>query len=584
MLIILNKIKNLFMKKNQRKLNESKLWNKSLITNERVSYIDWINNCEKLNIENAINEIKKNTDFTIGQITFSVFISVDEDMLSDFSSVFESVYFQEQCNLEIFLVGTQDFLNKISNYVSKLDASRHVEYRALSINQSFFQTINKEIKNISGKYFLTINQKVILKPGIFTLTEHYLQRFNWPFIAYSDHDYIDDLGNRSQPNFKCDANKFLLLSKNYIGDFVFFSKKDFSDFEEPGGHGSIYRYLLDLILCSESRILHIPHILYSVISDNDQAKKSEIKVVVDCLEKNNIQCIVTPNPFHSNARKLQYGLPISQPLVSILIPIRDKVNLLKKCIESIKTKSSYLNYEIIVIDNGSCENDTKIYLNEIKLQGVMVVVDEGPFNFSRINNYGASFSKGDFLLFLNNDIEVISSDWIEELLSFAVQRDVGCVGAKLYYPDNTIQHGGVILGIGGIAGHAHKHFKRDEEGYEGRLFLQQELSAVTAACMMVRKELFQTVSGFDEIFSRAYNDVDLCLRISQLGFRNVWTPFAELYHYESKSRGYDESEELIAINEIERQLMRERWAGKLTEDPFYSQNLSLELEDFSLRF
>ena len=274
-----------------------------------------------------------------------------------------------------------------------------------------------------------------------------------------------------------------------------------------------------------------------------------------------------------------------EPKVSILIPNKDHVDDLKKCIDSIIYKSTYRNWEIIIIENNSAEKRTFQYYHELKRNPkIQVVTWDGPFNYSAINNYGASFAHGEQLLLLNNDVEVITPDWIEQMLMFSQRPDVGAVGAMLYYPDDTVQHAGVILGIGGVGGHAHKHFRRGSGGYMSRLAIAQNLSAVTAACMMLRKEVWNQVGGLDELFQVAFNDVDLCMRIRKANYLIVWTPYAELYHYESKSRGYEDTLEKQKRFESEVLRFQDRWKDELAKgDPYYNPNLTLEREDFSLR-
>jgi GT2 family glycosyltransferase len=239
----------------------------------------------------------------------------------------------------------------------------------------------------------------------------------------------------------------------------------------------------------------------------------------------------------------------------------------------------------VIVDNGSTEAESKAYFEQVqRAPCISVLHDDGPFNFPRLNNVAASRARGELLCFLNNDTEVISPGWLEEMVSLAVRPGVGAVGAMLYYPDDTIQHAGVVLGMGGIASHAHRHFPRDVPGHFGRAGLAQTMSAVTAACMVMRKTVFDMVGGFDETLAVAYNDVDLCLRLMARGFRNVWTPFAELYHFESLSRGDDSQGPSRPRFLAESQLMRERWQPLLDADPYYNPNLSLMRVDFGLAF
>jgi GT2 family glycosyltransferase len=271
--------------------------------------------------------------------------------------------------------------------------------------------------------------------------------------------------------------------------------------------------------------------------------------------------------------------------VTIVIPTRDRADILSRCVNSVTSRSTYGRYDVLIVDNGSVEAETRSYVDQLRQDSRCSIlrVDE-PFNFSRLNNLAAAQARGDVLCFLNNDTEVISPDWLEELVSLAIQPDVGAVGAMLYYPDDTVQHAGVILGLGGVAAHAHNGLPRGAPGNYGRAALTQALSAVTAACLVVRKALFVDVGGFDEQLAVAYNDVDLCLRLRARGLRNVWTPFAELYHFESASRGRDTSGPARAGFVLESRLMKERWGQALDADPYFNPNLSLSRADFGLAY
>jgi len=287
-------------------------------------------------------------------------------------------------------------------------------------------------------------------------------------------------------------------------------------------------------------------------------------------------------PEHSFYR-VRYCLPEQVPSVTLIIPTRNNPYLLRQCIRSIYSKTKYSNYEILVLDNGSDDPETLAYLDTIgKNSYIIVMRDDSPFNYSILNNRAVKAARGKLVGLINDDIEVISSEWLTEMVSIAIQPGVGAVGARLWYPDNTLQHGGVILGMGGIAGHSHKHLPKGNHGYFGRAILQQSFSAVTAACLVVRRSVYLEVGGFEEENLKvAFGDVDFCLRLHEAGYRNVWTPYAEAYHHESATRGYEDTPEKQARFEVEIQYMQERWGSLLLNDPAYSPNLTLEREDFS---
>jgi O-antigen biosynthesis protein len=286
--------------------------------------------------------------------------------------------------------------------------------------------------------------------------------------------------------------------------------------------------------------------------------------------------------------RVRYPLPHPPPLVTVIIPTRDRAALLRRCITSVRHRTTYPHLEIVVIDNQSVEPTTVLYLTELAAEpDVTVVRYDAPFNFSAINNLGARHARGSVLVLLNNDVESLAAGWLEEMVSQACRAEIGAVGAMLYYPDDRIQHAGVILGHGtsGIAAHAYAHRPRGHIGQIGRAMLVQTMSAVTAACLVVRRDVFFEVGGFDETnLTIAYNDLDLCLRIRERGYRNLWTPAAELYHRESASRGYEDTPAKRERFQREIGYIRRRWQEQLRNDPAYNANLSLDGESFTLAY
>ena len=283
-------------------------------------------------------------------------------------------------------------------------------------------------------------------------------------------------------------------------------------------------------------------------------------------------------------RQLRFAMPPDQQaLVSIIIPTRNGRELVQRCIESILSKSSYARYEIILIDNASDDAVAVDYFKQLSGHPcIRVLRDDRRFNYSALNNAAVQHARGELICLLNNDTEVISPDWLQQLAVYATRPEIGAVGARLWYPDDTLQHGGVILGIGGVAGHSHKGLPMGAAGYFGRATTAQTLSAVTAACLMVRRSVYQEVGGLDEALAIAFNDTDFCLRVRAAGYRNVWTPSAELYHHESASRGYEDSPEKRQRFGEEVRFMQRRWGSDLLTDPAYSPNLTLSGSDFSL--
>ena len=279
-------------------------------------------------------------------------------------------------------------------------------------------------------------------------------------------------------------------------------------------------------------------------------------------------------------------LPDDPPLVSLVVPTRDRLDLLRHCVADLLERTDYPRIELVVVDNGSVEPETRAYYDTLKVDGRVRILDEGgEFNFSRLCNRGVEAATGEVYVLLNNDVEVINADWLSEMVSHAVRPGVGAVGAKLYYPDDTIQHAGVILGIGGVAGHAYKRVSRNSDGYFGRASLTQEISAVTAACLAGRVSVFHEIGGLDERNLKvAFNDVDLCLRLGRAGYKIIWTPLAELYHIESASRGSDMLPNKAERFKHERDWMVREWSTLLESDPAYNPNLTLKGEGFGLAF
>ncbi len=415
-------------------------------------------------------------------------------------------------------------------------------------------------------------------------------------IIYSDEDKIVDNKKYSFPHYKPDFSPDLLTSQYYICNFLLIRK---SLIDQVGGFeiGIEEFQEYDLFLkCSEktTKVHHISKVLYHQrITFGDKTEETgpknhapgvAKKILDNYIKRNNIKGIVQ-NGMLADTYRIKREI-IGNPLISIIIPFNDKPELLRTCIESILYKSTYTNFEIIGISNNSKKQETTYLLKEFeKLDSRIKFYEYNiPFNFSKINNYAARIAKGEQLVLLNNDIEIISNDWIETLLEHSQRAEIGAVGAKLYYPDSTIQHAGVIIGIVGVAGHSHKHFSRTHQGYFGRLQVVQNFSAVTGACLMVKKKIYEQMEGLDENnLSIAYNDIDFCLRLRENGYLNIFTPYCEAYHHESISRGSDNRPEMIERFTKEMNYMRHRHRKIfLTGDPYYNTNLTDLLEDFSI--
>jgi O-antigen biosynthesis protein len=407
-----------------------------------------------------------------------------------------------------------------------------------------------------------------------------------PFLdlIYTDEDRIDENGLRSVPYFKPDWNPDLLTSQNFISRLCVYRTETF---RAAGGFPEDFENFMDWDLALRvstqipaASIHHIPHILYHRRSptgktwQNSGEKDSALNVLQEHLDRT----LQKGRVFRQKTGELRikYSLPANAPLVSIIIPTYNKRPLLQCCIESIINKTCYTNYEIIIVDNRSDDADTLDYLTSLeKAKRARVLKYMHPFNYSAINNFAAEAAEGEYLCLMNNDIEVISEDWLDEMVGHAARPGIGAVGAMLYYPDNTIQHAGVILLQTGIAGHLYNGNKRGTNGFCGRTSLVQNLSAVTAACLVIRKSTYMDAGGLDETnLPVSFNDVDFCLKVREKGCRNLWTPFAEFYHNESASRGLDDNEEKKARFQRETSHMITRWGNELCNDPAYNPNLT----------
>lgn len=422
-------------------------------------------------------------------------------------------------------------------------------------------------------------------------------------IIYSDEDKLDLQGRRCNPFFKPDWSPDLLYSQNYMTHLLVYRHQLLREvggfrkgYEGSQDYDLLLRCIASLPEATQKNILHIPKVLYhwrmteqSTAMGHerkDYATPAALRALQDFMD----QChpgadveVVQPGIYRT-----RWPLPTMEPLVSLIIPTRDGLDELRTCIESIWEKTTYSNFEILVVDNQSTCLDTLAYIRELEINAkykgrVRVLKYNHPFNYSAINNFAAAHASGDILGLINNDVEVIDGGWLSEMISHALRSEIGCVGAKLYYPDGSLQHAGVVLGIGGVAGHSHKYFPGNSEGYFGRLRTQHNVSAVTGAALIVRKAVFDKVGGLDEErLTVAFNDVDFCLKVRQAGYRNLWTPFAGLYHHESKTRGAENTPEKAARFAAECNVMMERWGNYLKNDCFYNKNLTLVAEDYSL--
>ncbi len=428
---------------------------------------------------------------------------------------------------------------------------------------------------------------LLAKQALYFIAE-ILQRHPESKIIYTDEDKITDQGEHYDPYFKPDWNLVLLRGQHYLHHL---SVYQCAAIQQAGGihHFFSASQYWDLALrvseqCQDHEIQHIPHLLYhhrytTKQPDNHQQERAILQAhFARQYPRQQVDLHLSQGKYWH----VRYPIPKPAPLVSLIIPTRNGYSILQRCIESLYQHTQYPHFEVLIVDNQSDDPKTLAYFKTIQQHyGCRIISYDAAFNYAAINNYAVTQSQGEIIGFLNNDIEIISPDWLDEMLAYAVQERYGAVGNMLYYPDGSIQHAGVILGMGGVAGHPYAHQKKGYRGQYHRACLAQNMSAVTAACLVVRRSIFDAIQGFNATqLAIAFNDVDFCLRIAEKGYYNVWTPFAKMYHYESASRGYEDTPEKKARFQQECAYMYQRWGTQLQNDPTFNPNLDLQHGDF----
>jgi len=536
------------------------------------------------------------------KIKISILVPLYNTPKQFLTEMIDSVVNQTYQNWELCLADGSDAEHSFVETICKeyIARDQRIVYHRLEKNEGISGNTNECYKMATGEYIGLFDHDDILHPC--ALYEY------MKVICEQDADYIycdeatfknGEIDNMITLHFKSDYAIDTLRANNYICHFSVFSRELLegtelfrTQFDGSQDHDMILR-----LTTNAKHVVHVPKLLYywrshkgSValdISAKTYAIEAARGAVSDHLRTQGFKNfeVISSRAFETIFR-IKYQV-LSNPKVSIIIANKDHYTDLNRCISSIIDKSTYENYEIIVVENNSTDADIKDYYTEIeKLPNVQVVTYEGEFNYSKINNFGASFATGEYILLLNNDTQVIALDWIEELLMFGQRSDVGAVGAKLYYEDKTIQHAGIVIGLGAhrTAGHTHYKVNYENVGYMGKLCYAQDVTAVTGACLLVKKSLYDQLGGLDEGFAVALNDVDFCLRLRELGYLNVFNPYCELYHFESKSRGMDDEGAKAARYNEESAKFREKWKSQLEAgDPYYNPNFSLDRSDYSLK-
>ena len=531
------------------------------------------------------------------KVTISILVPLYNTPVKFLKQMIDSVIKQTYSDWQLCLAdgsdGEHSYVGEYCRSLSRDD--NRIVYKKLDENKGISENTNACIAMATGEYIALLDHDDLLHPSALYESVRAICEENADFVYTDECTFTGNTSNIISHNFKPDFSPDTLRSYNYICHLSVFSREllDIVGYYNTEFDGS---QDYDLILRLTEKAQNIVHIAKCLYFWRAHAKSVALDVsakpyVVDAAKRaisahlervgleGRVEESVMPTTY-----KIDYEIK-GNPLISIIIPNKDHIDDLKKCIDSIYQKSTYRNFEIIIAENNSESKRTFDYykmLTELHSK-VKVIRWEQGFNYSAINNFAVNHSSGEYILLLNNDVEIISEDWLQRMLMYAQRLDVGAVGAKLYYPDDTIQHAGVIVGMGGVAGHAHKGLPRTAPGYMCRACLAQNMSACTAACLMIRRDVYDRVEGLDENYAVAFNDIDFCMKITSAGYRIVFTPYAELYHYESKSRGIEDTPEKQARFRSEIERFIDKWGTELEKgDPYYNKNLSLESEKFRL--
>jgi GT2 family glycosyltransferase len=562
------------------------------------SYHQWVKRYDTLSdadCRTILADIKSFKHHPLISVVVPVFNPPERYLRATLDSVIQQLY----PNWELCLADDASTAPHVGRLLSEY-AARDPRVRVVlrSANGGISTASNSAIEIATGEFIAFLDHDDVLPIHALYLVAREIERHPAVDLLYTDEDKITTRGRRYDPHFKSDWNPDLFLSQNMISHLGVYRAALIRklgglrpEFDGSQDYDLALRVVEDT---TAERIRHIPHILYHwraavgstarSLGQKPNAATAARRAVEGHLHRRRVRAEVLSLPGPS-FRAVHYALD-AKPKVSIIIPTRDRSDLLSRCMDAILENTDYQHLEVIIIDNLSEQEATNIYLKQIEAEPrVRVLRYEQPFNFSTINNWGAGQADGQILLFLNNDTEPVDASWLRQLVANACRREVGGVGAKLFYPNRRVQHGGVILGLTGVAGHFHRNRRADDPGYFGRALLQQNLSAVTAACLAMRRDVFFEVGGFDsENLPIAFNDVDLCLRIRERGYLIVWTPLAQLYHHETASRDLDLTPDRYREFLRESDYMRSRWAHILYCDPYFNPNLSLRDPSIRLAF
>jgi len=544
------------------------------------------------------DQLQKRLELISDPPLVSLIMPVWNPDLSALRAALESIVKQVYPRWELCIADDASTRTGVQELLSEFASDARIKLMRLEQQGGISRASNSALSQAQGEFIGLVDHDDVLAPHALAEVVLALAQKPEADLVYSDEDKLNSQGQRCEPHFKTDYNPELLRSVNYLCHFVVIRAslvKGIQGFRSEFDGAQDWDLFLRVIETSDiTRIIHIPKVLYHWrMSPHSTASGTAAKpgvlekqrmVVEQHLQRARVAFTRVSIEERTATIRTHYSLPSPAPKVSIIIPTRDRLSVLKPCVDSLVSVTRYPRFEIVIVDTDSSEPETTRYLANLgKQAGVRVLRKPGSFNFSDLNNYAVAHCDSEVIALLNNDIEAIHPEWLQEMVALAVQSEVGAVGARLLYPNKRVQHVGVILGIGGVAGHPFRGATSSDPGYMKRTLLPQDLSAVTAACLVMRKSVFEEVKGFDQDhLPVAFNDTDLCLKIRAAGYRVVYNPYAELIHHESVSRGYEDTPEKQARFNAEVQVMRSRWTVLLDRDPFFNPNFSLHSEHFEL--
>lgn len=589
------------LKKSYRYLREngfaafcSKVFNHLKKKDRPIEYSEWI----KHNFVTKDQlELQKKTAFDYEPL-ISVVVPLYKTPKAFLKALVDSLKVQSYSNWELVLSDGSGEKSPIADILKKMaDDDRRIKVIAADKQYRIVENTNRAIENANGEFIAFADHDDLLAPDALFEVVKALNNDNTIEFLYTDEDKTNGSGEAFfEPQMKPDFNLDLLRTVNYICHLSVIKREllDKIGYLDNSFEGAQDYDLTLRAIENTDRIYHIPRVLYhwrchvNSTAENPESKRYAFEAGRRAIQAHynrvGIKAEVIDGEFPGLYRT-KY-IRDYDPLISIIIPNKDHTDDLKRCIDSITERSTYTNYEFVIVENNSTEDETFEFYKKLEAENpkAKVVYYKGGFNFSLINNFGAQNANGEYYLLLNNDTSIINDDCLEEMLGYCMRKDVGIVGARLYYEDDTIQHAGVVVGFGGIAGHCFVMHPRGNTGYCHRIICAQDYSAVTAACMMVDAKVFKEVDGLSSDLAVAFNDIDFCLRVRERGYLVVYNPYAELYHFESKSRGLEDTPEKVSRFNSEIETFEKKWGDFLEKgDPYYSPNLTLDSQDFSLR-